>query len=333
MGNKKMKIGSTNGLRLVGQVDRDIENNITFKDFFEIHEKFIGDKSLEGLASRTLEEHRTHLKYFKYFLEVAYRSKLNRVAEQKINYEVFKDYLSYMVIEKEYKPCTVNIRLRTLKCYLKWLYDNGYISEDIRKRMKLVKVPEDTIKPLTEYEIKKMLKACDVETYAGFRDYTIMLLMLDCGIRVGETVEVKITDVELKEGILTIRAENAKSRKMRQVPISKMVCKLLKELIKIAKENESEYIFQSTYGGKIDKENIILSFRRLSKRSGLRDTCTPHRFRHTFATNATRENMDIFTLQRIMGHSSINTTRKYVQLDYSDLKKKHDSINFINKYF
>lgn len=333
MGNRKLKINNNNSLKLNMQNLHDEKTTMTIEEFFTTHEKFMKDKALEGLASRTLEEHRTHLKYFKYYLEADKRSIVNRIADVELNYNIFKDYLAYMVLEKQYKPCTVNLRLRTIKCYLKWLYENNYIDEDFGAKLKLVKVMEDTIKPLSDTEITKMLKACDLETYAGYRDYTIMLLMLDCGIRVGETAELKVDDIDIKQRIITIRAENAKSRKVRQVPISSIVCKLVKELINIANTNKCEYVFQSTYGGKIKKQNLILSFNRISKRAGMKNSCSPHRFRHTFATNAVKANMDIFTLQRIMGHSTLLTTRKYVQLESNDLKRKHDKMNFVGKYF
>lgn len=178
-----------------------------------------------------------------------------------------------------------------------------------------------------------MLKACDISTYAGYRDYTAMLLMLDCGIRVGETVELKVEDIDLKQGLITIRAENAKTRKVRQVPISPIVSKLLKELITISNEDGCQYVFQSTYGSKIQKQNLILAFNRIGKKAGLEKRCCPHVFRHGFATNAVKAGMDTFTLQRIMGHSTLLTTRKYIQLESSDLKKNHDKMNLIGRYF
>lgn len=148
MGNRKLKVNNNNSLKLTMQDVRVEKGTITEEEFRMLHEKFMKDKALEGLAPRTLEEHRTHIRYLKSYLEDDKRSTLNRIADLELNYCTFKDYLAYMVIEKQYKPCTTNIRIRTLKCYLKWLYENDYINENYGVRLKLVKVPEDTIKPL-----------------------------------------------------------------------------------------------------------------------------------------------------------------------------------------
>lgn len=94
---------------------------------------------------------------------------------------------------------------------------------------------------------------------------------------------------------------------------------MINELIKIAEKDGCEYIFQSTYGRQIKKQNIILSFSKLGKKAGLKVRCTPHIFRHTFATNFVKDGGDKFTLQRILGHSTLAMSRKYIQLNCSDL--------------
>lgn len=173
-----------------------------------------------------------------------------------------------MIIEKGLKPCTINIRLRTLKCYLKWLFDEGHIEFNYSMKLKLMKTPEDTIKPLSDSDVRKMLKTPDKSIYSGYRDFTFMVLMLDCGIRVGEAMNMKISDVDLKIGLINARAESAKTRIFRQLPLSSKTCKLMKELVKIAQDNQCDYIFQSTYGGKLDKNVVIQNFEKYGKKSG-----------------------------------------------------------------
>ncbi|WP_291578750.1 tyrosine-type recombinase/integrase [Clostridium sp. UBA6640] len=327
MGNKKIKFNLNTDM----QIHREIDDRISMHNFIELHEAFIADKELEGLAERTLDDYTINLNYFRNYVEENIQSDLNRVA---VDVNIFKNYIYFMLQEKEYSPFTINIRLRTLKCYLRWLHQNNYINENINIKLKLVKTPQDTIKPLTDVEVKKLLNACDLSTYAGFRDFSAMLLILDCGIRVGEMVQLKINDVDLKQGLINVRAEVSKTRVSRQLPISPKTCKLLKELVNCAIENKSDFLFQSTYGGQIKKQNLILSFRRLGEKVGLKKRCTPYIFRHTFATNAVKAGiMELFTLQRIMGHSSLATTRKYIQLETEDLKKKHRKASPIDRFF
>lgn len=269
MGFSKLKVNKGVKSRLSLQVDCKNTDSITVKNLFKLHDVFIADKVLEGLALRTISEHKLNINCFKKYLEGATQSNIDRVVEMELKITHFKEYIRYMIVDMEYSPFTTNIRERTLKCYLKWLFDEKHLSENLSMKLKLQKTLEDTIKPLANNEVKQMLGACDTSTYAGLRDYTVMLLMLDCGIRVGEAVEVLIDDIDLKQGFVTVRGETAKSRKMRQLPISLEVGKLLKELISIAKESECKYVFQSIYGGKIKQQNMILAFRRIGEKVGL----------------------------------------------------------------
>ena len=330
MVKRKVKIADSISFETDMQNDRHKNKSLNLERFFDLHEVFMQDKALEGLAPRTLKEYNVNLNYFKKYLEETYQSDYNCIA---VNGEIFKGYLYFMLQEKKYSPFTVNIRIRTIKAYLRWLYNEKYTPDNYALKFKLVKTPVDPVQPLNDEDVKKMLEACDKTVYNGFRNFCLIFLILDCGIRIGEACELKIEDIDLKQGLVNIRADVAKTRTFRQLPISNFTIKLLKELIDIAKSNECEYVFMSTYGGKIKKENLILSFRRLGEKAGLKQRCTPYVFRHTFATNAVKSGkMDLFTIQRIMGHSTLITTRRYVQLESKDLIKKHNNASLIDKF-
>lgn len=306
-------------------------DSITISQFFKLHETFMDGKELENLRERTLKEYRTHMVYFKKYIE----SETDFLkTDVPVTSQIFKNYIYYMTFEKNYSPFTVNLRLRTLLAYLRWLYTNRYIEENIALKIHLQKTPEDAKKPLSNEEVKKLLNGCDLNNYTGFRDFALMLLILDTGIRIGEAAELKISDFDLKEGFVTVRADIAKTRVSRDLPISKRTAKALKELIDVVVEmGKDDYMFQGTYGGHVKKENLMLSFNKIGKKVGLEHRCSPYLFRHTFATNAVKSGMEVFTLQRIMGHSTIVTTRKYIQLETADLKRNHNKINTVDRYF
>lgn len=327
MTRKKISMNNSTNINSLVSIDRPEQTSITLQNFIKFYEDFLNSKALQGLAPRTIKDYKNHMEFLKKYFEAEKRFDMNRYLDA----SDFVDYLSYMLLQKQYKPCTVNIRLRTLKCYLKWLYDEKYIPNDFSSKLKLVKVPQDTIKPLNDYQIKKIFKVLDTNTYSGFRDFTLMILMLDTGIRVGEATEIKIEHIDINAKLINIPAENAKTRVFRTVPISPKTIKLLKELIKKANENQCDYIFQSSYGGQIDKMVIIKNFEKYGKRAGIGVRCTPHVWRHTMATNAVKSGLSIFYLQRILGHNCISTTRKYIQLDNLDLLKKHNQYSMIDK--
>lgn len=303
---------------------RLLVRTLTLQEFYSLHDDFIRDKTLERLASRTISDHKKHMQYFQTYACGEYQP------HDRIEKNMFKNYIHYMIDDKHLKPCTINLRLRTLKCYLNWLFANGHIKENIAPYLALVRVPQDTIQPLTKSEIRKMLDSCNLKTYSGFRDYIIMLVILDTGIRINELCETKLGDIDTKNMLLRVRAEVSKTRIERPLPLSKQTSSLLSQLIDIAKENSCEYVFNSQNGIKVTTEYIIRNLQRLGERTKLGKRCTPHVWRHTFAVEAVKRGMDIFTLQRILGHTNIQTTRQYIQLQTADIQKKHADINLLN---
>lgn len=328
MSRKMIKINKSTKSNPFRKVSEEFVSEFTFDDFFNAFETFIQLKTLEGLAPRSLHDYKSHMKYFKEFIEKEQRTTSIRCVE----IDRFRGYIYHMVQEKQYKPCTVNIRLRTLRAYLKWLYTESYLNEDLSRRIKLVKEPIDTIQPLDDTTIRKLIKQPSKNTYVGLRDFTIMIVMLDCGIRVGELVNLKVDDVDLKGRYINIRSEIAKSRTFRQVPISTKTVKVLKELISIIEDSDTSYLFPSAYGNKMDSDQVIHNFSRYGKQVGIKQRCTPHVFRHTFAVNFIKFGGDAFTLQRILGHSTLEMTRRYIQLTSNDLVRKHKEVSPLDKF-
>lgn len=324
MGNKKIKVNLNNVMQKIRK-----DNSLTMSRLKTFHKEFLKDKNLEGLAPRTIQDYKRHFKYFNKYVQSAYCTDVDRVV---VDEKILKDYLKYMVIDKKYSPFTVNVRLRTLRTFFKWLKDQKYTKENLALKIKLMKVPMDSVTLLSDSEVKKLLKTCDLNTYAGFRDFTLIITILDCGIRIGEVSQLKINDINLSNKLIRVRAEVSKTRTERIIPISHKTTKFLKELVNIAKQMQTEYVFQSTYGGRIKENNLSLSLRRLGEKAGIKKRCSGYVFRHIFATNAIKSGMDLFSIQRIMGHTVLQTTRRYVQLDTTDLQRQHKKYNTIDKY-
>ncbi|OAA86419.1 tyrosine-type recombinase/integrase [Clostridium ljungdahlii] len=303
-------------------------DSFTIGEFLRLHEQFMTVKKLEGLAVKTLSDHITFMRYLKDWLHNEVKDYENRVGEK----GVFLEYVAYMY-SKNYKPCTMNLRLRTLKCYLRWLYTEKILPEDISAKIKLVKVPKDTKEPLTPAEIKKIFKILDLAEYSNYRDFVIMLVILDCGVRINELINVKIEDYNSKDKTIKIGGDTVKTRETRVLPISTKTAKHLQRLVSIAEANNEEYIFNSTYGGRINTLNVIKNFEKYGEREVINyKQTTPHQFRRTFAVECVKAGMDVFTLQKMLGHANITATRIYVNLDNSHLINSHSKINIISKF-
>ena len=203
-------------------------SDMTIEEFLGNFDTYINVKELEGLAFRTIEDYKWNMKYFTYFLKEERQTRGDR---RLMDLDLFRSYMYYMSNEKKLKKTTINIRLRSMKAYLNWLYNEEKLEHNFSNRLKLMKVQDEKVRTLSDREVRKMLKVSDKTTYKGLRTFTIMVLMLDCGPRVSETVSIKVEDVNLREGLVTIRGTEAKSRKYRELPISSKTKVLLKQLI------------------------------------------------------------------------------------------------------
>lgn len=154
MGSEFSEVRPLEGISLLNTDTSD--STLSVKEFIEKQQEFLLVKRLEGLAERTLKDYCTHFQYLNRWILQEYcegETMPAVTANRYVDKGLFMAYTGEMI--SQFKPATVNIRLRTLKCYLKWLYSEEIIKEDISAKLKLVKVPKDTIQPLTPQEVKK----------------------------------------------------------------------------------------------------------------------------------------------------------------------------------
>jgi site-specific recombinase XerD len=153
----------------------------------------------------------------------------------------------------------------------------------------------------------------------------IVLTLLDTGLRVNELINLKMDNVWLEEGLVKVLG---KGNKERLVPIGKQIRKLLWRYItryrpEPARPNLNN-LFLNRDGRPLTKsrlDGIMKYYGRIAGLTGVR--CSPHTLRHTFAINYLRNGGDVFSLQKILGHSSLEMTRRYCELADVDIKKAH----------
>lgn len=166
----------------------------------------------------------------------------------------------------------------------------------------------------------------------GFMFYCIILVLLDTGMRVSELVSIRMIDLDIQQGFVTILG---KGQKQRVVPLTRLTVKELLRYVRNPRKNpgfaDSPYLFSDSNGGHISINSIQQYLRRLARKTGLDGVkCSPHIFRHTFATNAAAQGANVFTIKEIKGHSSLQTTMKYVHLQNRDMKAQHNKFSMVN---
>ncbi len=180
-----------------------------------------------------------------------------------------------------------------------------------------------------------LLSAIDKTTSLGFMYYCIILVLLDAGMRISELVNIKMTDLDIQRGLVTILG---KGQKQRVVPLTRFTVKVLFRYIQNFRNNhgvvESPYLFPHNNGRHISTNSIQQYLRRLADKAGLKDVkVTPHVFRHTFGTNAAARDANAFMIKEMMGHSSLQTTMKYIHLQTADIQAQHNRFSMVNELF
>lgn len=182
-------------------------------------------------------------------------------------------------------------------------------------------------RPCDTEDLKKLLKVIDTDTYAGLRDYTLILLIIDTGIRPAEACRLIDTDVVFEKNIINIRKEVAKTSQARVLPVSVKVMIYVRALLKY---NKSEYVFATINGEQFSTDRFRTRMKRYCWYADV--DITPYQLRHYFGTEYARsDNCNILYLQKILGHSKLEMTRRYVKIETEDLARNHKLASPIDK--
>ncbi|MEF3254845.1 MAG: tyrosine recombinase [Deferribacterales bacterium] len=184
--------------------------------------------------------------------------------------------------------------------------------ENISKPKKWEKLP----KFLNFNEVENLLNAPDKSTPIGFRDSIILKLFYSTGMRVSELVNTKISDLDLKRGIISVIGKGSKQRFL---PIYTELIDNLKIYLDIRhnyfiRDKDNGYLFLNKNGGKITRVYCWMLIKKYCKIAKIDKDISPHTLRHSFATHLLTNGADLRTIQLLLGHSDISTTEIYTHI-------------------
>ncbi len=165
-------------------------------------------------------------------------------------------------------------------------------------------------------EAQNLLKQPNKRYPTGLRNKAIISLMLHCGLRVSEVVNLRPGNINLTKGKL--RIENGKGNKDQDLAIPEYLMELLVSWRK--KRPQSDFFFSTLKGDKLSIRYLQQMVKRYAAKAGITKKISPHILRHTHATFYYRQTKDIETLRRILGHSDISTTTIYITLANIDVE-------------
>ncbi len=283
---------------------------------------YLLDGQVRGLSFKTLEWYRQKLQHFAAVL-AAEQGVTELEAITPAHLRVFVLHMQQTKAnennplkpteeERCISPLTVKGYVQVLRSFFTWAVEEELLNSNPAQRVKLPKTPQYLIATFTPERLEALLAACDTRTWIGFRDYTIMLLLLDTGIRVSELCGLTVEQVH--EDYITVFG---KGRKEREVGISPEVRRLLwKYLAKYRRPASPEIreVFVNVRGQPLTPSGVEQLLIEIKKRVGLEGVrVSAHTFRHTFARMFLEQGGDLYKLSRLMGHTDVKTTERYLK--------------------
>jgi len=285
-------------------------------EIYRCYELFLTDRKISGCSEATLR-----------FYEYVIGKLLRFIEENDLDSSVesihqhILPFFSHLQ-QQNLSPSTYHTLFRGLRAFTRFLHQESYVNDEIRPPK--VKQPHTTISPLNPSQMKAILHSFDTKTYLGMRNYTIIRLFLDTGMRLSELSRLQLTDVNLEDGFVLVHGKGAKDR---YVPIGRSTIKCLWNYIKkraVIDVNTNPYLFLTQSGTTLSARGVQIVFRSLKKKLNLDGRkLSPHLLRHSFALAYIENGGDPFSLQRILGHTDQTTTSKYVNMARSNVKAQH----------
>ena len=283
------------------------------------------------------------VKYFLDFLTTEGRSKdVTQISQHEIRAFIlylqqkrcFSNHRFNHPQDKGLSGHTINCYLRSLRIFFSWLVSEEIMKNNPFDHVKIPRPSRKVIPTFTDSQIQDLLRVIDTRTIEGYRNYTIILTLLDTGMRVSELCHLKLSDVALEEGMLKVLG---KGNKERLIPIGKQVQRLLWRYISRYRPEplsaNGNVLFLNRDGKPLTKERVEKILTRYGRKAGLEGVrCSPHTLRHTAAVKFLRNGGDVFSLQRMLGHSSLEMTRRYCELADTDVKRAHMTASPVDNF-
>lgn len=299
-------------------------------------DKFKKKLTQQELSSNTILGYVYDINYFFKWLREVYNKNFSAQELNKISIADLQAYRQELVRVKRQKSAAVNRRIQSLKRFFAWAKQSKLIHTNPAQEIRFVRrMPQGQPTVLTKGEIHLLLKEAGQSPHGlARRNYALLQLMLQGGLRIGEVVRLQFRDVDLNERSGKVRIVEGKGLKEREVPLNATARRALNMYLKTRKDlNSDDYIFISKRKGKPTIRALQLIVHGLAERAKItRINVTPHTLRHTFAANYLKSNPSgLIELATLLGHDSLNTTAVYTKASKEKLAEGIENIE-INIY-
>jgi integrase/recombinase XerD len=237
------------------------------------------------------------------------------------------DVLSFMAarIEGGSRPRSTARQLSSFRRFYRYLVREGALREDPTALIDMPKVGRSLPRSLTEEEVEALLAAPTVSDPLGHRDRTMLEVLYATGLRVSELVSLKLSSVNLGQGVLRIVGKGDRER---LIPLGEEAVQwvqqfLLGPRVEILLERQTDYLFPTRRGDRMTRQAFWHIIKRHARSAGIQKDLSPHTLRHAFATHLLNHGADLRVVQMLLGHSDLSTTQIYTHVARERLKDLH----------
>ena len=290
-------------------VDGDIANTV-----HQVWDLYTTSQAAKGVCDITLRNYKQHLHSISKYLDI----------ERSID-DLTKNDLELMVVEMRENGLatnTVATYVRRMRAFLNWCNQEGYCSLSMANIREQDTVKETYSDAELEALLKKPKKHCD---FCEYRSWVIVNFLLNSGCRAATVRNIQNRDIDLEARQVVFR--HTKSKKVQVIPLCSYMVLILRDYMAIRKGKPAAYLFCDQFGGMLSETALRQSITRYNHRRGVSKTSI-HMFRHTFARKYLVDcGGDAFTLQRLMGHSTLKMTKHYCSIYDADIAKNYDRVS------
>jgi site-specific recombinase XerD len=280
---------------------------------------FVSRLRRDDLAPATVRGYRYDLQYFLRWFSQA-KGSSSRL--EKLSILDLINYRQHLVNVEALKPATVNRRLKALRRFCRWAQQNRLLKSNVALELKLVRTTRST-RPmgLTEPEVHSLLRLAGESGHGlATRNYALVQLMVQAGLRVSEVATLRIADITARERSGLVRIREGKGLKAREVPLNATARRAL-HLYLDSRSGAEESLFLSGRGGAMPTRTIQAVIAHLARRAKIDHVrVSAHTLRHTFALNYLRQSPGkLVELASLLGHESLDTTAIYTRPSSEEL--------------
>lgn len=272
---------------------------------------FVASQLAKGVKEKTAKSYRSHFK------------SLSKHIDMSMTFEgLTKRHVEAMILsmrQSDLAHNSISSYVRVFKTFMNWSKSEGYTAVDVPvfKQVEVVK------EGYSDEELERLLKRPSASgSFCDYRNWVIINFLLNSGCRASTIRNIQIQDVFLSSCQVIFR--HTKNGKVQSIPLCSQMVQILRGYISVRKGTDSDYLFCDEYGGMLTENALRLAIKRYNHSRGVEKTSI-HLFRHTFARKYLVDcGGNAFTLQKLLGHSTLKMTKHYCAIYDADIAKNYD---------